>query len=109
MVLLDMVRKPSTRGFHDAAQKLSIITGMGNNSKDGEAVIKVCWMLIGKRVLLGHESSLVFLSALNHGGGEGLLLVLLMGGYTARCCVAATLSLWCFVTVTTAITWRSYR
>lgn len=40
-MLLDMARKPSSRPFHDAEQELSIITGMGNNSKDGEAVIKV--------------------------------------------------------------------
>lgn len=36
-----MARKPKTRAFHDAKQELLIITGMGNNSKDGEAVIKV--------------------------------------------------------------------
>lgn len=36
-----MARKPSTRPFHDPTQELLIITGMGNNSKDGEAVIKV--------------------------------------------------------------------
>ncbi|CAN0155751.1 unnamed protein product [Hapterophycus canaliculatus] len=41
VVLLDMARKPSSRPYHDPAQELSIITGMGNNSKDGEAVIKV--------------------------------------------------------------------
>ncbi|CAB1112967.1 unnamed protein product [Ectocarpus sp. CCAP 1310/34] len=40
VVLLDMARKPSTRPFHDPTQELLIITGMGNNSKDGEAVIK---------------------------------------------------------------------
>lgn len=41
IALLDMVRKPSERGYHDPAQPMNIITGMGNNSKDGEAVIKV--------------------------------------------------------------------
>ena len=41
VVLLDMARQPTSRPFHDPAQELLIITGMGNNSKDGEAVIKV--------------------------------------------------------------------
>jgi len=41
VVLLDMARQPKSRPFHDPAQELLIITGMGNNSKDGEAVIKV--------------------------------------------------------------------
>lgn len=41
IALLDMVRKPSERGYHDPTQPMNIITGMGNNSKDGEAVIKV--------------------------------------------------------------------
>ncbi len=46
MVLLDMARNPKSRPFHDPAQELLIITGMGNNSKDGEAVIKVqCWKI----------------------------------------------------------------
>lgn len=43
IALLDMIRKPESRGFHDptTAKPLNIVTGMGNNSKDGEAVIKV--------------------------------------------------------------------
>lgn len=36
-----MARKPKDRPFHDPKQDLLIVTGMGNNSKDGEAVIKV--------------------------------------------------------------------
>lgn len=51
IVLLDMVRKPKTREYHDATRTLRIITGMGNNSKDGEAVIKV------RRVALSYSST----------------------------------------------------
>eukprot|EP00904_Undaria_pinnatifida_P007122 jgi/Undpi1/353/HiC_scaffold_1.g00349.m1 len=40
VVLLDMMRRPSTRDYHDANRSLHIVTGMGNNSKDREAVIK---------------------------------------------------------------------
>ena len=41
IALLDMIRKPESRGYHDPTRPLNIVTGMGNNSKDGEAVIKV--------------------------------------------------------------------
>lgn len=36
-----MVRKPEERAYHNPSRELGIITGRGNNSKDGEAVIKV--------------------------------------------------------------------
>lgn len=41
IALLDMARKPKERPYHESNRQLKIITGMGNNSKDGEAVIKV--------------------------------------------------------------------
>lgn len=40
IALLDMARKPKERPYHESNRQLKIITGMGNNSKDGEAVIK---------------------------------------------------------------------
>lgn len=41
ITLLDMVRKPPSRPYHDPDMPLRVVTGMGRNSKDGEAVIKV--------------------------------------------------------------------
>lgn len=41
IALLDVMRKPSSRSFWSGKKRLRIITGMGHNSKDGEARIKV--------------------------------------------------------------------
>ena len=41
VALLDVVRRPEGRAHWRGGKQLRIITGMGNNSKDKEAVIKV--------------------------------------------------------------------
>ena len=41
IALLDVVRKPEKRGYWGGQGILRVITGVGNNSRDGEAVIKV--------------------------------------------------------------------
>lgn len=42
VALLDVARTPEGRAHWSGKKQLRIITGMGNNSKDKEAVIKVC-------------------------------------------------------------------
>lgn len=43
IALLDLVRKPTTRAVMNSEKTLRIVTGLGNNSEGGEAVIKVCY------------------------------------------------------------------
>lgn len=46
VALLDVVRRPEGRAHWSGDKRLRIITGMGNNSKDNEAVIKVRKLLV---------------------------------------------------------------
>lgn len=69
VVLLDMMRKPTSRDYHESSRSLHIVTGMGNNSKDREAVIKV-------RIYTVYQENTLFIA----------IIALLPSGRISRLC-----------------------